>query len=264
MLTTTGPQSDGKAAFLGPYGAGGQNGAGDNAYIAGTFVNLRQAWWAADPLQPWVGQASARVRSVQSMGAYRIDTDAGVTVQAKQQMMATFLNQTCIRTMTGQPCQIQYLFNTAIVRSGVTDWHTVPWFQNGNVWFDPVQGGIPIVSGPIFASGKTTKDGNSSLALYTSIGAQSQHQVFTDKAFDVTISFSQLKNVLRIVTARKLGVDLSAVTEAQIASVWGAAWNDRNNWVLLTADVAQEVYNPTATRTVQIGGGFRSLYVGPQ
>jgi hypothetical protein len=91
MLTTSGKQDDGKAPFFGPFGAGGQNGAGTNAYITGTFVNLRQAWSAADPLQPWTGSAMARVRTVQSLGAVQLDT-AGPAVQAKQQMMATFLN----------------------------------------------------------------------------------------------------------------------------------------------------------------------------
>lgn len=263
MLTTSGQQDDGTTPFFGPFGSGGQNGAGTNAYITGTFINFRQAWWVADPLQPWIGTASARVRSVQSLGAVRLDHGSD-TVQAKQQMMATFLNTTCIRTMSGQPCQVQYLFNTAIARSGVSDWSQVGWFKNGDVWFDPAQGGIPIVDGPIYPSGTVTTDAMSRLPLFVSQGSATQHQAFSNRTFDVTIGFEQLQNVLRIVTARKLSIEPAAVTDDQIASVWGAAWNDRNAWVLLAGHVGQEVYNPSSAHQVQIGGGFKSLYVGPQ
>jgi hypothetical protein len=263
MLTTSGKQDDSAVPFFGPYGSGGQNGAGTNAHIGGTFVNFRQAWSVADPLQPWVGTAVARVRSVQSMGAAQVDT-AGVAVQAKQQMMATFLNPTCLREVGGQPCQIQYLFNTAIVRSGVSDWSKVSWFQQGDVWFDPVQGGIPIVDGPIHASGTVTTDSKSGLPLFVSQGSATQHASFSGRTFDVTIGFDQLQHVLRIVASRKLSVDLASVTDAQVASIWGRAWNERNAWVLLTGHVGQEVYNPSAEHKVQIGGGFKSLYIGPQ
>jgi hypothetical protein len=263
MLTTSGKQDDGKAPFFGPFGAGGQNGAGTNAYITGTFVNLRQAWSGADPLQPWTGSAVARVRSVQSLGAVQLDT-AGPAVQAKQQMMATFLNTACQRALSGQPCQVQYLFNTAIARSGVSDWSQVSWFKNGDVWFDPAQGGIPIVDGPVHASGQMTTDSKTRLPLFVSQGSATQHAAFSGRAFDVTIGFDQLQNVLRIVASRKLGVELANLTEAQIAQVWGSAWNDRNAWVTLSGHVGQEVYNPSADHRVQIGGGFKSLYVGPQ
>ena len=263
MLTTSGKQDDGSTPFFGPFGAGGQNGAGTNAHITGTFINFRQAWGAADPLQPWAGTAAARVRSVQTMGAVRLDT-AGPAVQAKQQMMATFLNTTCIRTLSGQPCQVQYLFNTAIARSGVSDWSQVSWFRNGDVWFDPAQGGIPIVDGPLYGSGQMTTDSKSRLPLFVSQGSATQHTAFSGRTFDVTIGFDQLQNVLRIVAARKLGVDLGSVGDAQLAQVWGSAWNDRQAWVLLSGHVGQEVYNPSAEHKVEIGGGFKSLYIGPQ
>jgi len=263
MLTTSGKQDDGDVPFFGPYGAGGQNGAGTNAYITGTFVNFRQPWGVADPLQPWAGNAVARVRSVQSMGAVKLETP-GEAVQAKQQMMVTFLNTTCIRTLERQPCQVQYLFNTAIARSGVSDWSQVSWFKNGDVWFDPVQGGMPIVDGPVYASGQMTTDSKTGLPLFVSQGSATQHQAFAGRTFDVTISFEQLHNVLRIVAARGLSVDPASVSDTQIASVWGSAWNDRNAWVLLSGHVGQEVYNPSPAHKVQIGGGFKSLYVGPQ
>jgi hypothetical protein len=264
MLTTSGRQDDGSAPFFGPYDAQGQNGAGTNAYITGTFINFRQAWGAADPLQPWAGVASARVRSVQSMGAVQLDTPGGQAVQVKQQMMATFLNRSCMKETTGQPCQIQYLFNTAIARSGVSNWSQVSWFKNGDVWFDAAQGGIPIVDGPIYGSGTITSDSKTKLPLFVSQGSATQHAAFSNRTFDVTIGFEQLANVLRIIAGRKLGVDWSAVTDEQLTSIWGSGWNRRDDWVLLSGHVGQEVYNPNSDHKVQIGGGFKSLFVGPQ
>lgn len=264
MLTTSGKQDDGAAPFFGPYSAAGQNGAGANAYITGTFINFRQAWGAADPLQPWTGTASARVRSVQSLGAVQLDTTGGKAVQVKQQMMATFLNRSCMKETSGQPCQIQYLFNTAIARSGVSDWSQVAWFKSGDVWFDPAQGGIPIVDGPIYGSGSITSDSKTKLPLFVSQGSATQHQAFSGRTFDVTIGFDQLTNVLRIVAARKLGVEMSTLTDSQLAGVWGSGWNRRADWVLLSGHVGQEVYNPNSDHKVQIGGGFKSLFVGPQ
>jgi hypothetical protein len=95
-------------------------------------------------------------------------------------------------------------------------------------------------------------------------GSATQHASFSGRTFDVTIGFDQLQHVLRIVASRKLSVDLASVTDAQVASIWGRAWNERNAWVLLTGHVGQEVYNPSAEHKVQIGGGFKSLYIGPQ
>lgn len=266
MLTTSGVQTDGSTPFLGPYGATGQDGNGANAGITGTFVNFRQVWSASDPVQPWTGTAAARLRSVQSVGSVQTNASAGETTQAKQQMMSTFLNLACVNEVkaNGKPCQIQYLLNTSIVRSGVSDWSTVSWFQNGGLSFDPAQGSIPVIDGPIKATGTSTVDQETGLALFTSQGVATQHGTFTNQAFDVTISFDQLLNVVRMVTAKAYGVSVSAVTDAQLATEWGSGWQDRSQWILLSADVGQEVYNPNNSRRVEIGGGFSQLFAGTQ
>jgi hypothetical protein len=266
LFTTSGKQDDGEAAFFGPYDASGQNGAGTNAHITGSFVNFREAWGRAGAVHPWSGSAKARVRSLQSMGASSVDAATGVVAQGKQQMMATFINSECAAKLlnTGKPCQIQYLFNTAIVRSGVADWSTVSWFQQGGVWFDPAQGGIPIVDGPIKRSDEVTLDDATGLGLFTSQGSASQHDSFKSRTFDVTIDFAQLINAVRATVALSLRVDVSKITDSDVAAMWGSAWNDRQSWVLLASFVGQEVYNPDAKRRVQIAGGFRDLYVGAQ
>lgn len=266
MLTTSGVQTNGSTPFLGPYGAAGQDGNGANSGILGTFVNFRQVWSASDPVQPWTGTAAARLRSMQSVGSVQTNAGAGETTQAKQQMMATFLNLACVSEVkaNGKPCQIQYLLNTSIVRSGVSDWSTVGWFQNGGLTFDPAQGSIPVIDGPIKTAGTQTVDQETGLALFTSQGLATQHGTFANQAFDVTISFDQLMNVVRMVTAKANGVNVSAVTDAQLATEWGSGWQNRSQWILLSADVGQEVYNPNNTRRVEIGGGFSQLFVGTQ
>lgn len=266
MLTTSGVQADGSTPFLGPYGASGQDGNGANTGILGTFVNFRQVWSASDPVQPWTGTAVARLRSVQSVGSVQTNAGAGETTQAKQQMMATFLNLACVNEVkaNGKPCQIQYLLNTSIVRSGVSDWSTVNWFQNGGLSFDPAQGSIPVIDGPIKAAGTQTADQETGLSLFTSQGLATQHGTFAEKAFDVTISFDQLLNVVRMVTAKANGVNVSAVTDAQLAAEWGSGWQNRSQWILLSADVGQEIYNPSNIRRVEIGGGFSQLFAGTQ
>lgn len=266
MLTTSGVQADGSTPFLGPYGAAGQDGNGANTGILGTFVNFRQVWSASDPVQPWTGTAAARLRSVQSVGSVQTNAGAGETTQAKQQMMATFLNLACVNEVkaNGKPCQIQYLLNTSIVRSGVSDWSTVGWFQNGGLSFDPAQGSIPVIDGPIKAAGSQTVDQETGLSLFTSQGLATQHGTFANQAFDVTISFDQLLNVVRMVTARANGVSVASVTDAQLAAEWGSGWQNRSQWILLSADVGQEVYNPNNARRVEIGGGFSQLFAGTQ
>lgn len=265
IATSSGQQPDGQLPFFGPYPQGGQNGQGDNAHITGTFVNFRHAAWQGDPLQPWAGGTQARLMSRQRMQTARVDgAAAGVTVQVKQQMMATFYNTACHAALPTAPCQVQYLMDTAVVRAGISDWSQVSWFRTGKVWFDPVQRGIPIVSGPIKAAGVATVDAERGLPLWTSQGSASRHEPFTNTNFDVTVSFEQLKSVMRITTARQSGIAPDQVQDADIAGLWGPAWSDPAAWALLTANVAQEVYNPEPQLRAEIGGAVQQLYAGPQ
>ena len=273
LSTPTGPDASGRPGFFGPWGGQGQDGRGTNANIAGSFVIFRQAWNGPRPRHPWAGRADgppvdARLRSTQSVRVARVGADpgAGQAVQVKQQVMASFINTTCMRTIGGPQhlCQLQYLLNTAVVRAGVADWSRVAWFAQGNVMFDPAQGGIPVVDGPIKAAGDETVDVRSGLGLFTSQGAATQHGEFAPLVFDARISFAQLQNALRIVAARADGVPASAVSARRMAETWGAAYADPSAWVLLSADVAQEAHNPLAgAREAVIEGAVRDLSVGP-
>jgi hypothetical protein len=271
LYTRSGPDTDGITSLLRPYTSAGQDGSGTNANITGTFVGFRQDW-QHQPLHPWVSSkpslASARVVATQSVAAIDVGNQvvADQPVQAKQQLMVTFVNPTCVST-TGtspRPCQVNYLFNTAIQRAGVDDWSGISWFQAGNVWFDPAQNGIPVIDGPVKAAGSTVTDVVSGLGLYESRGNATQYAAFQDLNFDLRISFDQLTNVLRIVAGRKLGIAPSAVSDSQMADQWGSTWNQRGDWVLLSTTLAQEVHNPFSSQPALIGGNFKQLYVGPQ
>lgn len=264
MLTTSGPQSDSTQPFFQPYPDTGQNGKGTNADLTGSFVAFRYAPEASDPVQPWLNTGQARMQSIQTMNTAQVNGGNAKVIQVKQQMMATFFNRRCYLELKGKPCQMQYLLNTGILRSGVSDWSRMNWFANGLVWHDPVQGGIPIVSGPIHERGHVTVDADEGMALWRSQGSRSLHATFKNQTFDVVIDFEHLRNVMKITAARAANVPVAQATDEHIAAYWGSAWNERAAWTLLTAHVGQEVFNPDRSFRAEIGGGFRSFFVGPQ
>ena len=153
--------------------------------------------------------------------------------------------------------------NTAVYRAGVVDWDAEKWFKDAAVWFDPAQGGMPIVRGPVPEAGRTAQDASSRVDLYTSLGAPTQHREFANQAFPVRVSFAQLKNALRVAIAARLKQHLGEITDAELRKEFGARWDDPAEWSLLSIDVSQEVHNPSRERRAFIGGKFSDLSVGP-
>lgn len=257
----------GGRAFWRPFDASGQNGSGANAHIEGTFVNFRQAWWRPDAQRPWRDtDAELQMVSTQTVATVSTgsDIDGGEPRQVKQQMIASFVNPVC-RKETGKTpnlCQIQYLFNTGIYRSGVKDWSTVSWFQQAGLFGDPGQGGMPVIHGPIDPAGQVTRESTTGLALYRSEGSPTRHDTFEDVRFDVRISFTQLLNALHVIVGRKIGKPADGVSDEQMRAEFGSAWNVPSAWVLVSTDIGQEVYNSSPDATpARIGGSVRSLVV---
>lgn len=268
LYTHGGTTDAGGTAFLEPFDGSGRNGAGANANILGTFVSFRQPWSSASAIHPWNGAASARIATMQSVAQTAVG-DAGTPsqyVQVKQQIAVTFINVQCAQSIISSttPCQIQYLMNTDIERTGISDWSSVDWFNNAGIMFDPGQGGIPVVEGPIRARGEVTSDAVSGLALFQSQANPTQHAAFANVGFDVRIDFGQLINAARIVAGLKQQTAAASVSDSAMAALWGASWNDPSAWVLLTSQVGQEVYDPYADKKAYIGGSFSRLYVGAQ
>jgi hypothetical protein len=271
LYTPIGPQTDGEPPFFSAFDSGGVDGSGYNANGLSTFVGFRQAWNAADAIRPWVHSqtglsGNARVVSRQSIGSLETGSGNGQTVQLKQQIIVSLINTTCKKegVSVSGPCQIQYLFNTAIARAGVTDWESYQPAQTGRVWYDKVQGSMPIVAGLVPAAGKSVTDSSSGLPLYSSAGATSQHGTFKQLDFDLRISFEELKNAARIIAAAKLDASATNLSEADMQLVWGSQWDDPTRWTLVASMVGQESYSTAfKSQRAWIGGGFSSLYVGP-
>lgn len=275
LFTYTGRRADGSPAFFQPFGTTGQVGSGANAHISGTFFAFRFDGLGPARIAPWSGAGGAadpviELSSVQSVP--RAEVPGGKSpapedvAQAKQQMIFTLINRACWRA-PGKPaerlCQMQYLLNLAVVRTGVTDWRTVTWFRDAGIDFDPAQNGVPVVHGPIPGSGGVARDAVSGLPLYTSGGAATQHAPFKDQRFAVRVGFGQLQNAMRVVVGRRLGKAPQALTSAEVAAEFGPGWDDPAEWALLSVNIGQEVYNRSRERRAFIGGSFRTLSIGP-
>jgi hypothetical protein len=269
MYTEVGPQSDGSKPLLAATSASGIDGAGYNANGLANFVAFRMGWNTDDAVRPWLSNGEvvpARVVSRQSMGATATSADSGQTIQVKQQIMFSLINTECQKG-TVRPCQIQYLFNTAAVRSGLSsdaEWETHSPSRTGRVWFDQAQSQLPIVAGLVPAKGETVVDEDSGLPLYRSEGAATAHRAVTGQNYDLRIEWAQLQNAARIIAARGLGVSPASVTEEQMAARWTARWNDASVWTLVATTFGHEIYNDAAdSKSSYIGGGFHNLYAGP-
>ncbi len=270
LFTYTGKDAGGQDPFFQQFEAGGQNGQGANAFINGTFLVFRFGWQGEGRIMPWAGERDSAdpalvFRSIQSVvRAVVTPGSSREPVQAKQQMTFTVINRACFRAIggPGKLCQVQYLMNTAVYRAGVANWDSEKWFKDATVWFDPAQGGMPIVHGPVPANGQTARDAASRVDLYKSLGEPSQHGEFDDKAFAVSVTFAQLKNALRVATAARLKRPVPEIGDAALSAEFGARWSDPNEWALLSIDFSQEVHNPSRDRRAFIGGNLTELSVG--
>jgi hypothetical protein len=150
-----------------------------------------------------------------------------------------------------------------IAQSGVTDWSTVPWAQYPNLFLDPAQGTVPVMVVTLVpGAGKDVADGHTGLSLATSQGVATQHGAIPLTQFDVSISFSQLKNAIRIISAKFLNQPVGTDTAcAQCSKVFGASCNDPGAWVAIFVQVEQEDHDPSG-KSGAILGGFSWLYVG--
>lgn len=275
MFTFTGPDQNGRRSFFRQFGKDGKNGTGANANIEGSFVAFRFDWQKGNTVRPWatddglpIDQRNAEFRTVQSVVAVSVGdavTKRGdEPVQAKQQFIAAFINRACFQNAGAKKnlCQLQYLFNVAVYRSGVKDWANVKWFKFAGLLVDPVQGGMPVIHGPIAKKGEACVDQKTGLELYTSLGEASRHDVFKDKTFRVQVSFEQLKNALKIIAANYLKKNHNEVILSDLGGLFGDRWNDPSEWLLLSINVSQEVFNPTSDTRVLIGGSVKEIAAG--
>ncbi|SDY85768.1 hypothetical protein SAMN05421755_10565 [Nitrosomonas sp. Nm33] len=270
IFTFTGPDQTGHSSFFRPYSKRGKNEKGINASIEGAFVMFRFDWKKENAVRPWatgsevVDQRKVEFRTVQNVATLslgeEITTNTSDPMQAKQQLISSFINRSCFLE-TKKKCQLQYLFNTAVYRNGITNWDSVKWFKEGGVFLDPGQKGMPVVRGPIKRRGETIKDSQSGLTLYSSLGEPTQHMEFRDKVFRMQVSFAQLKNALTIITAKLLRKPPNQISSEDLSSIFGSRWDDPSEWLLLSVGIGQEIHNPDENVRVFLGGGVREIQV---
>jgi hypothetical protein len=259
LYTHTGPVNGRDSAFFGVLGDKGQGGSGNNKLIAGTFVGFRQP--DSPAIHLWRNASDeAHIRTVQSVATIQLGDARSEPAQLVQHFTLALSNRQC-HADAGHLCRMKYLFNLALYRGGITDWSRVGWFRNAKLMRDPAQSNMPILHGPVGASGEITHEHTSGIELWRSQGAPSQHDTFSQRAFDVRIPFADFVNGLKVIVAN--GRPPSSVTPAQIAAEFGPAWNDPQSWVLETVLAAQEIHNPSAAREAAIGGSVTAIEIGP-
>ena len=275
LYTATGPTSgNDQESFFMPIGDKGRGGRGLNRNIEATFVSYRFDWQRDSVIRPWATMdaddvgSDLKLATTQSVRTFSVGQgDAGQKTagpfQAKQQLMMTVINPHCFRQMRAKRrlCQVQYLFNLAVYRSGVSDWQQFTLSAHPGVFLDPAQGRLPIVRGFLGGDGRRAGVTSNGAAMYTSTGAVTQHDKFEELSFNVTISFSQFKQALVEAVAKQSGRATNDIVPEDIAEHYGARWSAPSEWVLLSIHAGQEVYNPRMDIPVFIGGNIRSLTV---
>jgi len=275
LFSYTGRAAGGRAPFFQQYDESGRKNTGANAFINGTFVVFRFDWDQTQQIAPWSGgtgpDPTIEFRTVQSVARAdvpeRLPPGGGNRpAQAKQQMVLALINRHCFAEGGGKDklCQLKYLFNVAVFRTGVRSLQAEKWFQDAGVFLDPAQGGIPIVHGPLVAAGAAVYDKRSRAPLYTSVGSPSRNEPFTDQRFAVRVSFSQLKNALRTIASVRDKQPPERIGRESMVAHFGERWDDPKEWLVLSVNVSQEVSNPYRLERAFIGGNVREIYAGPQ
>ena len=281
------------APYFDVFDAAGQDGSGTDKNLL-NVQTLFQIPWATSTYRPFTAPGQRlRIRSRQAVASFTVGpmaagcntSDPATLVrcynwgsssttppvppapisQVTQDLTVTFMNQACARASgNGGHCQFNYLLLVNVVRSSTTaaTWPLVPMFQAARVWADPVQGGIPIVEGPMFAQGTTTTDSVYGLPLWISQAAATHHGTMAKSPFDLAITWEQFLNTLELIAGQKLGQGPSA---AAAASYWGASWNDPAQWAVSGVHASQELSNNAPTTVhVESAGAWYDLYVGTQ
>jgi hypothetical protein len=255
--------------FWQQFSAGGQNGAGANAAIEGSFIAWRFDWRQGRGMLPWA-EAGMRngtmprvvITSSQSVAAAAVAASPrGVRpAQVKQQYAASFINPVCQEKVKDKRvCQVQYLFHTALMRGGNVVWREQSWANHAQLLFDPAQGGMPIFYGPLKADGQVTAYG--ATPLWRSLGEATRHAPFHDVNFTAEISFREFLNGLRAIAGRVLAMPAERVDARRLAALFGPAWADPAGWRLLDVNVGQEVHDEDVRQEAYIGGSVTRLEV---
>ncbi len=154
------------------------------------------------------------------------------------------------------------MFDIDLVREPGLDWATQSWASYARLMFDPAQGGLPVIEGPLLEAGEpTTTPGPQGVALWRSQGAPTQHGTFGGHRFEARISFRQLMAGLRLVAQRATGQQ-GPVDQDTMSRLFGPRWNSPQDWTIIGLNVGQEVHGAGGQSVGFIGGAVEHLSVG--
>jgi len=129
------------------------------------------------------------------------------------------------------------------------------YVQAQSARFDPNQGGIPFIGGPLLNGGQATylQDGT---PTWQSYGPRTKSNRFGVTWFHYEISWKNFVAIMRHVT-RQAGLD--GDDDIAVQSIFGPNWQDRLAWQLADVRLGQEVFNPFWNQgTISAIGGFTS------
>jgi hypothetical protein len=264
--------SFGQKPFFGQYSAQGQYPSGGDKHIEGVYVKFGFDGRGGERIAPWSGnadstsgQSSAVIRATVGAAAVKVGISKGrIPAQAQQNIVATFRNSDCMNSMANMSrthCAVQYLFVTDIVREGVMSWENQRNFFVAKLALDLAQGGTPYIFGAINPSGQPTNFTGTTIDLWKSLGAESQHGAFGAQNFQVQIQFRELKSALALIAARIFQKPYNLVRDPDIAGLYGSHWGDPKTWILTDLSFAHEIYDENATSETFMGGNMKSIEV---
>lgn len=282
------------------YTAAGQDGLGTNAYIAGTYFNFYQNPNMSSPLRLFSGNSTdnnvKRFLLESTQSAYNVSTyspsgDKTHIAQVQQLVPLGVGNKTCISQRITNPsliCQVLIHQQSYVSRREYKNGVLVlaqndPWNQNATYNYDPVQGSLPYLMGPLKTNGTATTINyhGRTYSLWTSLGDATVFQnnttpttgadglavpAFENLTFRTQMTFNQYLTFLRMIAAdsyyKESGKQLypEDISDSYMASKFGTAWNDPNEYVVMKLGFAQEGVNPIQeTERVAMGGNIKYL-----
>jgi hypothetical protein len=266
VFTALQPASPGGGGFWGSYPSTGQDQSGANASIEGTFLNWIFNGQPGSAVRPWADGNRARevtISTTQAVAAAHAEPSSVSVNQVKQQVAVSFFNQACQSAAANKHlCQLRIMFDIDLVRDPSLDWSTQPWAGYARLMFDPAQGGLPVIEGPLLSAGQaTTTAGAQGVTLWRSRGAQTQHGTFGSTRFEAKIGFRDLMAGVRLVAQRASNTQ-GPVDRDTMARLFGPAWNSPQDWTIIGVNIGQEVHGAGDRSTAYIGGEMDDLSIG--
>ena len=208
--------------------------------LTATYLSFNPDWI----LKPWNNPNETVAVVTEQYIPEALSNDSTTQVQEGVRLVA--INLYCYQNMQpGQACQFEW--NTQLFIAGL---HSES--NSDHVLFDPAQMGMPVILGSTQSS-----------RFWTNKGALTQREpYYGSKTFHYEMSWTQAQSLLIEFTKKAFearGIIRESVTYTEVATHFGAAWQNKDQWVIYSVGVGQEIYNPNKSETAYITGLMKSL-----